>query len=144
MQVQWSPDGNYLYTGARKDPHILCWDVRYSQSTVYSIQRRAANTNQKICFDIEPCGRHLVSGGEDGFVTVFDLTDGQLVARYRASTDATNGTLKPSKACSLHPHLKFLSHDFIGFLSHDFASAFTASHVSGLRACSQGAPSIPA
>lgn len=90
-QVQWSPDGNYLYTGARKDPNILCWDVRYTQNTVYSIQRCAAHTNQRICFDIEPCGRHLVSGGQDGFVTVFDLTDGHLVTRYRASAHATNG-----------------------------------------------------
>lgn len=29
-QLCFSADGNFLYTGARKDPAILCWDVRYS------------------------------------------------------------------------------------------------------------------
>ena len=66
-QVQWSPDGNYLYTGGRKDAAILCWDVRYTQSTVYAIQREAGHTNQKLSFDIEPCGRHLLSGGQVRF-----------------------------------------------------------------------------
>lgn len=26
--VRFSPDGNFLYTGARKDDQVLCWDVR--------------------------------------------------------------------------------------------------------------------
>lgn len=29
LQLCFSADGNFLYTGARKDPSILCWDVRY-------------------------------------------------------------------------------------------------------------------
>ncbi|RDX98650.1 Telomerase Cajal body protein 1, partial [Mucuna pruriens] len=33
--VQFSRDGNYLYTGGRKDPYILCWDVRKSVDCVY-------------------------------------------------------------------------------------------------------------
>eukprot|EP00258_Populus_trichocarpa_P039007 XP_024455026.1 telomerase Cajal body protein 1 isoform X1 [Populus trichocarpa] len=33
--VQFSKDGNYLYTGGRKDPYILCWDVRKAVEVVY-------------------------------------------------------------------------------------------------------------
>ncbi|CAL9242319.1 unnamed protein product [Arabidopsis halleri] len=33
--VQLSKDGNYLYTGGRKDPYILCWDMRKSVEIVY-------------------------------------------------------------------------------------------------------------
>lgn len=61
-QVQFSRDGNFLYTGARRDPDIFCWDVRYASDVVYRLQRESAGTNQRIHFDIEPCGRHLASG----------------------------------------------------------------------------------
>ena len=61
-QVKFSADGNYLYTGARKDPEILCWDVRYTSDVVYRLQRDTADTNQRIQFDIEPMGRHLTTG----------------------------------------------------------------------------------
>lgn len=62
VQVKFSADGNFLYTGARKDPHILCWDVRYTSEVVYTLQRDTADTNQRIQFDIEPVGRHLATG----------------------------------------------------------------------------------
>ena len=58
----FSRDGNYLYTGARRDPDILCWDVRAASGIVYRLPRASAGTNQRIAFDIEPCGRHLVTG----------------------------------------------------------------------------------
>ena len=84
-QLLFSPDGNYLYTGARRDGALHCWDVRYSAGVVYTLQRqvrptRALNrsacvrsrrrlwnaqselTNQRIYFDIEPAGRHLATG----------------------------------------------------------------------------------
>ena len=38
-QVQWSPDGNFLYAGARRDGSILCWDVRHTRDEVYRLQR---------------------------------------------------------------------------------------------------------
>lgn len=61
-QVQFSADGNFLYTGARRDPALHCWDVRYTSGVVYTLHRASATTNQRIQFDIEPCGRHLASG----------------------------------------------------------------------------------
>lgn len=62
VQVKFSADGNFLYTGARKDPQILCWDVRYTSEVVYTLQRDTADTNQRVQFDIEPVGRHLATG----------------------------------------------------------------------------------
>ena len=63
LQVHFSPDGNFLYTGARRDPDILCWDVRSPTQPLYRLQRSSEGTNQRIQFTIEPVGRHLATGG---------------------------------------------------------------------------------
>lgn len=62
LQVRFSRDGNFLYTGARKDRCVHCWDIRNSQEVLYTFKRNTPTTNQRIAFDIEFCGRHLVSG----------------------------------------------------------------------------------
>ncbi|KAK9906702.1 hypothetical protein WJX75_006470 [Coccomyxa subellipsoidea] len=90
-QVQFSRDGNFLYTGARRDPDIFCWDVRFTSDVMYRMQRETVATNQRIQFDIEPCGRHLATGGTDGKVLVFDLRTGEPVASHTASADTLNG-----------------------------------------------------
>ena len=83
----WSPDGGYVYTGARRDAEIACWDVRNATGPVYRCARATASTNQRIGFDVEPCGRHLVSGGEDGCLRAYDLTTGDEVGAWRAAAD---------------------------------------------------------
>lgn len=99
-QVLFSKDGNYLYTGGRKDPYILCWDIRKTVEIVYKLYRSADTTNQRIYFDIEPCGRHLATGGQDGMVHVYDLQGGQWVTGFQAAADTVNGF-------SFHPYLPF-------------------------------------
>ena len=42
-------------------------------------------------FDIEPSGRHLISGGDDGLARVFDLRDGEEVGCFRAAETCVNG-----------------------------------------------------
>ncbi|XP_010449051.1 PREDICTED: telomerase Cajal body protein 1-like [Camelina sativa] len=96
--VQFSKDGNYLYTGGRKDPYILCWDMRKSVETVYKLYRATENTNQRVFFDIEPCGRHLGTGGQDGLVHMYDLQTGNWVSGYQAASDTVN-------TFSFHPYL---------------------------------------
>ncbi|CAH8345414.1 unnamed protein product [Eruca vesicaria subsp. sativa] len=96
--VQFSKDGNYLYTGGRKDPYILCWDMRKSVEIVYKLYRATENTNQRVFFDIEPCGRHLGTGGQDGLVHMYDLQTGNWVSGYQAASDTVN-------AFSFHPYL---------------------------------------
>ncbi|XP_043688724.1 telomerase Cajal body protein 1 isoform X2 [Telopea speciosissima] len=89
--VQFSKDGNYLYTGGRKDPYIYCWDVRNTAGIVYKLYRSSEYTNQRILFDIEPCGRHLGTGGQDGQVHIYDLQTGQWLASFQAASDTVNG-----------------------------------------------------
>ncbi|GAB2231461.1 hypothetical protein Droror1_Dr00010468 [Drosera rotundifolia] len=96
--VQFSKDGNYLYTGARKDPYILCWDVRNTVEIVYKLYRSTEYTNQRILFDIEPYGRHLATGGQDGLVHVYDLQTGHWTSSFSAASDTVNGF-------SFHPFL---------------------------------------
>ncbi|XP_060192801.1 uncharacterized protein LOC132622244 [Lycium barbarum] len=96
--VQFSKDGNYLYTGGRKDPYILCWDIRKTVDIVYKMYRSSETTNQRIYFDIEPQGQHLGSGGQDGSVHIYNLQTGQWVSSFRAASDTVNGF-------SFHPFL---------------------------------------
>ncbi|XP_019055792.1 PREDICTED: telomerase Cajal body protein 1 isoform X3 [Nelumbo nucifera] len=96
--VQFSKDGNYLYTGGRKDPYIYCWDIRNTLDVVYKLYRSSEQTNQRILFDIEPCGHHLGTGGQDGQVHIYDLQTGQWVASFQAAYDTVNGF-------SFHPFL---------------------------------------
>ncbi|KAI9120551.1 hypothetical protein K1719_007584 [Acacia pycnantha] len=96
--VQFARDGNYLYTGGRKDPYILCWDVRKTIDCVYKLYRSSENTNQRILFDIEPSGQYLGTGGQDGLVHIYDLQTGQWVSCFQAASDTVNGF-------SFHPFL---------------------------------------
>lgn len=106
----FSPDGNYLYTGGRKDPEILCWDLREPGKVVFSLKRNV-DTNQRIYFDLDLSGRYLLSGDTEGVVSVWDtLTappDGneellQPQLRFQAHWDCTNGI-------SIHPFIPLLA-----------------------------------
>jgi len=99
--TRFSADGNYLYTGARRDGLIYCWDARNATGVLYTLERDTSTTNQRIFFDIEPCGRHLATGGEDGWVRFFDLRVGEEVGKYCAAADVVNG-------CEFHPLLPLL------------------------------------
>ncbi|KAI8567533.1 hypothetical protein RHMOL_Rhmol02G0129900 [Rhododendron molle] len=114
--VQFSKDGNYLYTGGRKvkpcadcrvlsvtfDPYILCWDIRKAVDIVYKIYRSSENTNQRIAFDVEPSGQHLGTGGQDGLVHIYNLQTGQWVSSFQAALDTVNGF-------SFHPFLPMVA-----------------------------------
>ena len=90
--LAWSPDGNYLYTGARKDARILCWDVRgASDAAVYAgCAGRPRIRTSAWGSTSSRCGRHLVTGGEDGVLRAFDLRDGSEVGSWRAARDCVS------------------------------------------------------
>lgn len=99
--------GNFLYSRARKDSHILCWDVRNTLSCLYTLQVPDTFTNQRLAFCIEPCGRHMLAGGSQGTVAVFDLATGEAVQMLKAASDTVSGvsmhqTLPIIATCSGH------------------------------------------
>ena len=99
-RVAWSPCGLYLYAARRRDAAVRCWDARKnSDGCVYEMRRVSGSTNQKIGFDVEPCGRHMVSGGTDGVLRAFDLRDGTEKAAWRAC-DASEAV----SDFAFHPH----------------------------------------
>ncbi|XP_064614819.1 telomerase Cajal body protein 1-like [Liolophura sinensis] len=110
--IQFTPDGTKLLSGGRKDPEILCWDLRNPGQILFTAPRKV-ETNQRIYFDVDNSGRYLVSGNHDGTVSVWDMTrapatlpDSQdpvlePVLNYKAHNDTVNGA-------SLHPSMPLL------------------------------------
>ncbi|KAA8519885.1 hypothetical protein F0562_014205 [Nyssa sinensis] len=87
--VQFSKDGPlYSVLGYTQGLLTLCTSYTDHQKTPIS----------GYCFDIEPIGRHLGTGGQDGLVHIYDLQTGQWVSSFQASLDTVNGF-------SFHPFL---------------------------------------
>lgn len=80
--VKFAPDGLRLVSGARKDHRLLVWDIRYYRQPL-NILSRVADTNQRIYFDISPCGKYLVSAGTDGVVKVWDDYQNNDIPTYK-------------------------------------------------------------
>ncbi|KAM4035178.1 LOW QUALITY PROTEIN: telomerase Cajal body protein 1 [Anomaloglossus baeobatrachus] len=103
----FSADGRCVFSGGRKDPEILCWDVRHPGRVLTSL-RRNVTTNQRMYFDMESSGRYLLSGDTEGVVSVWDMMsppeDGVLLQalQFQAQKDCVNGV-------SLHPSLPILA-----------------------------------
>jgi len=70
----FSPDGNYLLSGARKDPYIICWDLRNLNQALCKWEREVS-TNQRIYFDMDPTGKYLITGNTNNKITIFNTTD---------------------------------------------------------------------
>jgi len=111
--LKFSPDGFFLYSGGRKDPEIICWDLRNPGHVLYTLNR-TVETNQRIYFDLDPTGRLLLTGDTNGFVKVWDTQKAlELTAEssqmavdelcsWKAHNDCTNGV-------SCHPWLPLVA-----------------------------------
>lgn len=106
--LRFSPDGQQLYSGGRKDTEILCWDLRNLGKVLYCM-KRTVTTHQRMYFELSRCGNYLVSGNSNGIVTVWDLQvepleldDCEPLKKpglfFKAHDDCVNGV-------SLHPTL---------------------------------------
>ncbi|CAG2158042.1 unnamed protein product, partial [Oppiella nova] len=105
--LQFSSDGNRLYSGGRKDSEILCWDLR-NIGHVLSVINREVNTNQRIYFDLSSDSKYLVTGSDTGFVATYDINceaSDEIMKplnTFSAHKDCVNGV-------SFHPTLPLLS-----------------------------------
>lgn len=88
-QALFTPDGNYLFTGARKENDILCWDIRNTSRVVMRLSR-LVDTNQHIRFDIDPTGKYLITASQDSRAYVYDLQTGGVVQELLGHTDVVN------------------------------------------------------
>ncbi|KAF9908174.1 Telomerase Cajal body protein 1 [Linnemannia zychae] len=85
-QVQFSPDGVYLYSASRQDPFIRCWDIRNTASVLFRLERPGDLTNQRLGFDISSDGRWLSTGDMNGDVSIFNLSNPTDPASERLAT----------------------------------------------------------
>jgi WD40 repeat protein len=86
--MKWSPCGNYLYSGGRKDNFIRCWDIRNTQDVIMKMPRMC-ETNQRLHFDIDPYGNYLTSGNQQGDILIYDLSNnGKLLQQINLHSDS--------------------------------------------------------
>ncbi|XP_059478071.1 telomerase Cajal body protein 1 [Neocloeon triangulifer] len=106
-QLSFSADGLKLFSGARSDNEIICWDIR-SPGCILAILQRNVATSQRVQFDLNPDGL-LYSGNTNGLVTVYDVNQASgetcpvgVKRSWKASGDCINGV-------SLHPTLPIVA-----------------------------------
>ncbi|XP_019871413.1 telomerase Cajal body protein 1 homolog isoform X1 [Aethina tumida] len=102
--MTFSLDGFRLYSGARKDKELICWDLRVPGRPLFTLQREVS-TNQKITIDLSMDGKWLVSGGTDGKVQVWNVSEvtyPSIHMQMSLHSDSCNGV-------SLHPYRPILA-----------------------------------
>lgn len=94
--LMFSQDGNKLFSGARKDSNIFCWDVR-NPGKILQIFKRDVQTNQRIYFDLFG-DKYIISGNNNGKVSLWKADDFDLSVEsepefysFKAHDDCVNG-----------------------------------------------------
>ena len=93
--LRWSKDGNNLWVGGRNSSNISCWDVRNTRSEIGKIHRDL-KSNQRITFDLDPWGKYLATGSQDGNLMIYDTKSFELIQSKKISANCVN-------SCSFHP-----------------------------------------
>ena len=99
--LQWSPCGCMLWAGGRAHNDLICWDLRHTRTELGRVQR-PLSTNQRMHFDLDPWGKYLATGTQDGKVLLYDTTTFELVA----TQTHTNGECIHTAA--FHPYSSLL------------------------------------
>ncbi|GMG15945.1 unnamed protein product [Phytophthora fragariaefolia] len=89
-QVRFSPCGRFLFTTARRDARIHCWDIRATNEILHTFNR-VADTNQRVEFDLHCGGRYLATGSRTGRVLLYDVLTGELLDQSIQLPDCANG-----------------------------------------------------
>lgn len=88
--------------------------MRYTGQRLYSLHVPATLTNQRLWFDIEPCGRHLLAGGSMGNISTFDLSTGTQIQDMAAAPDTVSSVALHSTlplVATTSGHRRFLDED---------------------------------
>lgn len=99
--LRLSYDGRLLFSGARKNDYVHCWDLR--KGSLLSSFWRDASSNQRLGIDLDPAGRYMATGcrkgGEEGKrgALVYDLSTGQEVGGLGLMEDTVSDV-------SFHPY----------------------------------------
>jgi len=141
--VKWSYDSNRIYAGLRQDSFLGCWDIRYLQEPLM-IMERQVNTSQRINFDIMPHQYYelesiVASGGTDGKVTFYQLTNQGNVDLYLTSSKLTDFTAHSdcTNGCEFNPVAPIL------LTTSGQRSFYSDSVMSDLSSCSEDDEIIP-
>lgn len=115
--IAFAPNTEELFvTGARKDPKVLCWDVRNLSHPVRTLHR-TCTTNQRIYLDFAPLGQWLISGDTRGILHAWNLDELEenepKELLFPIHWDCLNGV-------SFHPHSPIIA---TASGQHHFASA---------------------
>ncbi|ORY06980.1 WD40 repeat-like protein [Basidiobolus meristosporus CBS 931.73] len=103
-QVQFSPDGRYLYSVSRKEDEIYCWDIRDTGEVLFTL-KRYGDTNQRISFDVDLSGRFLLTGDQNGMLSTYSVNPSSSQAELVLSLPAHEDLIS---AASFHPTLPLL------------------------------------
>lgn len=64
-QIEWSKDGNYLWSSSRNSNHLTCWDIRGTGQVLFTLPREGL-TNQRLYFSVTDDG--VIFGDIEGAV----------------------------------------------------------------------------
>ncbi|KAI9506550.1 Telomerase Cajal body protein 1 [Coemansia spiralis] len=68
--LRWSPNGT-LWAASRRSDYIVGWDIRDLRGPL-AVVRRQCTTQQRMEFDFDGSGRHLIAGEMDGAISIHD------------------------------------------------------------------------
>ena len=100
--LAFSPCGARLFSGARGDPALHCWDVRaLGRGVVWTAARDAGGTAQRLGIGLTPDGSVLLAGGKGGCVRGWHAGSGQVIVGEGDWVAAGGRT--PVSGVAVHP-----------------------------------------
>ncbi|KAJ2803375.1 hypothetical protein H4R20_002922 [Coemansia guatemalensis] len=100
-ELKWAPGGVHLWAASRQSSYIVAWDIRDLRGPCATVPR-ACSTQQRMSFDFDATGTHLVAGETDGSVTFHNIRDQSPTVRIAAHGDLVAGV-------SAHPFYPLLA-----------------------------------
>eukprot|EP00792_Barthelona_sp_PAP020_P003731 TRINITY_DN1605_c0_g1_i1.p1 TRINITY_DN1605_c0_g1~~TRINITY_DN1605_c0_g1_i1.p1 ORF type:complete len:784 (-),score=148.13 TRINITY_DN1605_c0_g1_i1:41-2392(-) len=88
-----------IFLSANAMDGVRLWDIRTAEPI---LRFQVAFRSQSIFADVSPCGRYIAAGGEDGYVSIFDIQNGDCLSRQKHHRGVAS-------CVSFHPFKPFLS-----------------------------------